>query len=120
MEGALNNQGEYRKWIHVKIRGTKTASMVYPYPFVGNTIDAVLLLSHWHMTKFEGWPVAWRTFEPDIAYLVQSVKGRTILWRLSTSLIDTGREPFDPIPESFLNAFAQSTPSRKKAGMVST
>lgn len=106
-EGAINSHHEYKWWLHVRLNTTDKASMVYPWPFARAKLDAPLLISYWHVTRYAGWPGAWNNFAADLMYCHKNLmhEQQEVCWCLQPTPVDRGTWQFDPIPKEMFDAF---------------
>lgn len=104
LEGARNRNGEYRCWLHViDMPGSTVIEQFFPWPLTpGTGLDHKLLLSYWHMTRFNNWPAYWENFPAAMRpYRLSPGRG---FWALGHfNKVDS--KLFVPIPLEVLNAF---------------
>lgn len=111
-EGAVNEFGEYRWWLHVwQADHKEVTSNIYPWPFCVQgkgmpVIDAELLAATMHMTKMRNWPGGWPKF--FLNGVVSIHVPTPFFWKLAPGMgkhwLNSNSYPAYQIPEVFLNA----------------
>lgn len=106
-DGALNEHKEFIRWLYMTgDPGERYCvdSVRYPWPFLAKTIDVPLLLSYWHMTRFENWPGAWKQFAADMKYWI--IREDRFYWAVATYTTEgVPSRLFRYVPKEFIDAF---------------
>jgi len=121
--GARRANGEFKRWVHLRVefppiipsiatrlrRGNYNdmgdtipfTTVVYPWPFASLDLQEDILIAHWHIHRFRYWNEPW----PNFAGFVRFHKVRAMSWLLAPNVLPKSQDSgFRDLTKEFMDA----------------